>query len=94
MSVRMKQRAMAISRMYHRPASSREAARTDSAQLITACSLERLKQMPAGLWYILLIAIALCFVLTLIHNARKDRPCGVTPAAHGRILHLLLSAEH
>ncbi|KAF6257204.1 ligand-gated ion channel-domain-containing protein [Scenedesmus sp. NREL 46B-D3] len=26
----------------------------------------------SGLWYILLIAIGLCFVLTLIHNARKD----------------------
>jgi hypothetical protein len=28
--------------------------------------------VPAGLWYILLIAFGLCFVLTLIHNARKD----------------------
>jgi hypothetical protein len=28
--------------------------------------------LPAGLWYILLIAIGCCFVLTLLHNARKD----------------------
>jgi hypothetical protein len=37
--------------------------------------------MPAGLWYILLIAIGCCFVLTLLHNARKD-PASTT----GRIL--------
>lgn len=28
--------------------------------------------IAAGLWYILLITIGLCFFLTLLHNVRKD----------------------
>lgn len=47
------------------------AAATIANDVVMICML-CLSCVAAGLWYILLITIALCFFLTLLHNARKD----------------------